>query len=171
MKKILLLLVVYILGFGMLSAQEMKYFKVEKTTYDNMLRLVPPGFPELKGPSGYYSGNPDKKILTKKIRSSFSEYCKKNNWYPERKKLEKHPPIYSFYFDKDMKVMSYKILVFSDIFLLMDEDQLREVGETAAKVLNDNLSLYYHIDRDRSPSFNWSCFYLPFRILLKELPE
>ena len=41
MKKVLLLLFVYFLGFGMLSAQGMKYFEVEKTTNDNMLRLVP----------------------------------------------------------------------------------------------------------------------------------
>ena len=38
MKKVLLLLFVYFLGFGMLSAQGMKYFEVEKTTNDNMLR-------------------------------------------------------------------------------------------------------------------------------------
>lgn len=54
MKKVLLLLFVYFLGFGMLSAQGMKYFEVEKTTNDNMLRLVPPDFPELVGSSGYY---------------------------------------------------------------------------------------------------------------------
>ena len=48
MKKVLLLLFVYFLGFGMLSAQGMKYFEVEKTTNDNMLRLVPPDFPEFE---------------------------------------------------------------------------------------------------------------------------
>lgn len=57
MKKVLLLLFVYFLGFGMLSAQGMKYFEVEKTTNDNMLRLVPPDFPELVGSSGYYVEN------------------------------------------------------------------------------------------------------------------
>ena len=62
-------------------------------------------------------------------------------------------PLYSFYFDKDMKVISYRILVFSDIFLLMDENRLRKIGEIVAKVLDDNLSSYYHIDWDKSPSF------------------
>ena len=51
-----------------------------------------------------------------------------------------------------MKVISYRILVFSDIFLLMDENRLRKIGEIVAKVLDD-LSSYYHIDWDKSPSF------------------
>ena len=59
-----------------------------------------------------------------------------------------------------MKVISYRILVFSDIFLLMDENRLRKIGEIVAKVLDDNLSSYYHIDWDKSPSFG----YLSLRI-------
>ena len=77
MKKVLLLLFVYFLGFGMLSAQGMKYFEVEKTSNDNMLRLVPPDFPELVGSSGYYVENYNCDILFDKIRSSLSDYCQK----------------------------------------------------------------------------------------------
>ena len=50
-------------------------------------------------------------------------------------------------------MISYRILVFSDIFLLMDENRLRKIGEIVAKVLDDNLSSYYHIDWDKSTSF------------------
>ena len=85
MKKVLLLLFVYFMGFGMLSAQGMKYFEVEKTTNDNMLRLVPPDFPELVGSSGYYVENYNCDILFDKIRSSLSDYCQKNDWYPDKK--------------------------------------------------------------------------------------
>ena len=50
-----------------------------------MLRLVPPDFPELVGSSGYYVENYNCDILFDKIRSSLSDYCQKNDWYPDKK--------------------------------------------------------------------------------------
>ena len=136
MKKILLSIVACLSLTGELLAQktsDFTYFQVVSVLNSGKVVLEPFSSPKRVGPTGNYDSTPENnrgyRLYRMRVKNLLEMYCKSRNWFPKKEWLEKYNLSYTFYFDREMKIFSYKISVNSDVFTEISEKQLKDIGE------------------------------------------
>lgn len=129
--------------------------------------LEPFSSPKRVGPIGNYDSTPENnrgyRLYRMRVKNLLEMYCKSRNWFPKKEWLEKYNLSYTFYFDREMKIFSYKISVNSDVFTEISEKQLKDIGEYFMEELD--LHPYFCIAEDKKSSFTWSEVGFSFKIL------
>ena len=117
MKKILLSIVACLSLTGELLAQktsDFAYFQVVSVLNSGKVVLEPFSSPKRVGPIGNYDSTPENnrgyRLYRMRVKNLLEMYCKSRNWFPKKEWLEKYNLSYTFYFDREMKIFSYKIL-------------------------------------------------------------
>lgn len=170
MKKILLSIVACLSLTGELLAQktsDFAYFQVVSVLNSGKVVLEPFSSPKRVGPIGNYDSTPENnrgyRLYRMRVKNLLEMYCKSRNWFPKKEWLEKYNLSYTFYFDREMKIFSYKISVDSDVFTEISEKQLKDIGEYFMEELD--LHPYFCIAEDKKSSFTWSEVGFSFKIL------
>lgn len=170
MKKILLSIVACLSLTGELLAQktsDFTYFQVVSVLNSGKVVLEPFSSPKRVGPIGNYDSTPENnrgyRLYRMRVKNLLEMYCKSRNWFPKKEWLEKYNLSYTFYFDREMKIFSYKISVNSDVFTEISEKQLKDIGEYFMEELD--LHPYFCIAEDKKSSFTWSEVGFSFKIL------
>lgn len=154
MKKILLSIVACLSLTGELLAQktsDFTYFQVVSVLNSGKVVLEPFSSPKRVGPIGNYDSTPENnrgyRLYRMRVKNLLEMYCKSRNWFPKKEWLEKYNLSYTFYFDREMKIFSYKISVNSDVFTEISEKQLKDIGEYFMEELD--LHPYFCIAEDK----------------------
>ena len=85
-------------------------------------------FQNRKGNSGSFRSTPESDIhglFGKKMHSMLESYFTDRDWSDKRDWLKKYGPSYSIYFDKNMKIFAYSIMLKPEVFTQMSEEYLK----------------------------------------------
>ena len=110
------------------------YFKIRAVSkkFEKRIVLRVPSFPKPEGNSGSFRSTPESDIhglFGKKMHLMLESYFTDRDWSDKRDWLKKYGPSYSIYFDKNMKIFAYSIMLKPEVFTQMSEEYLKGFGE------------------------------------------
>ena len=92
-------------------------------------------------------------------------YFTDRDWSDKRDWLKKYGPSYSIYFDKNMKIFAYSIMLKPEVFTQMSEEYLKGFGEELMKM---DLRPYFEIEEKDKETFTWGAVHVWVAIRYRE---
>lgn len=146
---------------------DLRYFEVSKK-FEKRIVLRVPSFPKPEGNSGSFRSTPESDIhglFGKKMHSMLESYFTDQDWSDKRDWLKKYGPSYSIYFDKNMKIFAYSIMLNPEVFTQMSEEYLKGFGEELMKM---DLRPYFEIEEKDKETFTWGAVHVWVAIRYRE---
>ncbi|EOS12670.1 MULTISPECIES: hypothetical protein [Parabacteroides] len=164
------LILICLIGICSMNAQnipDLRYFEVSKK-FEKRIVLRVPSFPKPEGNSGSFRSTPESDIhglFGKKMHLMLESYFTDRDWSDKRDWLKKYGPSYSIYFDKNMKIFAYSIMLKPEVFTQMSEEYLKGFGEELMKM---DLRPYFEIEEKDKETFTWGAVHVWVAIRYRE---
>ena len=156
------LILICLIGICSMNAQnipDLVYFKVAEK-FEKYIVLDVLSLPEPEGNSGKFRYTPEcdrNDLFSKKAFSMMESYFTDKDWSYKKDWLKKYGPAYTIYFDKNMKIFSYSIMLEPEVFTQMSEEYLKGFGEELMKI---DLRPYFEIEEKDKESFTWGAVHV-----------
>lgn len=156
------IIIFFLIGICSMNAQnipDLFYFDVDESSNEYIVLNVP-SLPEPKGNSGTFRYKPEfdiDRLFSDSLQLIMESYFTDKDWDDKKDWLKKYGPSYTLYFDKNLKIFAYSILLKPEVFTQMSEDCLKGFGE---KLMKMDLHPYFEIEEQYKDTFTWGAVHV-----------